>query len=153
MACRAGQVAGLRGEPERRGESAKLEHLVDRYGDAWRFGLPGRPGEPWTGSPRRPGFPVVTGTDLDGLTVNARIAAQVAGLRDMLTLEREYQGWRVWRDSQGLWWATRHEPPAPGPEPCGPGVIGGTRTLADFSVLMHGQADRRARATGPWRSA
>ena len=122
---------------EHRREAGQLRDLIQQYRDGFGIERPAQPDEPWLGSPRRPGLPIVTGHDLDELGANLRAAAEVAALRHTLALEREFPGWRVWRCSEALWWATRHQRPTPQMQDCGLHCItGGVRQYTHLQALL-----------------
>lgn len=131
----------VREDLEHHGESGKLCDLIREYRDGFGIERPAQPDEPWIGNPRRPDLPVIIGRNLDELAVNMRGVAEVAALRSMLALEREFPAWRVWRSSEGLWWATRHQRPTPQMHDCGlRRIIGGVRQFAHLQALLTEQA-------------
>ncbi|MGH3189704.1 MAG: hypothetical protein ACRDOL_21070, partial [Streptosporangiaceae bacterium] len=97
-----GDDAGLSGS-----DPDGLAALLHDFRDAWGITRPAAAGEPWVASPRRSGFPVVTGATLPELRIALEVAAAAAGLDEMRAMEAEFAGWNVWRSSDGSWWASR----------------------------------------------
>lgn len=111
---------GSTGEPEQAGrghlerrpngrDPGELAELLHDFRDAWGIDPPDAEGQAWIATPRRSGFPHVTGQTAAELRARLQTAADAAGLTDMRALEEEFGGWRVWRSSDGAWWASRSE--------------------------------------------
>lgn len=130
----------LEHHPDGRG-TGQLRDLLSEYGQGWGINPPARTGEPWTTVPRRTGLPIVTGKTLDEFALNLKAAAAAAGLADMLALEAGFPAWRVWRSSEGGWWATRQARVTEEMQDCGlHATAGDVRKPADLRALLIEQA-------------
>ncbi len=138
----AGSATEIREDLEhQRADRDKLAAVLGEFREGWGINPPDSPGEPWTTTPRRNGLPIITGGTLEELGVNLKAAAAAAGLADMLAIEAEFAGWRVWRSSEGAWWATRQARQTQEMQDCGlHGTVGDASKPHQLRVMLTEQA-------------
>ena len=91
----------------------------------------------------------MTGADLTGLSTRLKAAASAAGLAGMLAVEARFEGWRVFRSSEGSWWATRQARLTEQMQDCGlHATVGDVRRPAQLEALLAEQVK-----LGEWAAA
>lgn len=134
-----------RDELEYQTEQDLLGEVLGEFRQGWEIKNPPMWGEPWTAEPRRTGLPYVTGAGLTELRDRLRTEAKSAGLADILALEADFAGWRVWRSSHGAWWATRAGRLTLEMQDCGlHATVGDVRRAGELRVLLAEQAKLEA---------